>query len=249
MDFKINDKVLYVGTVPIMLNKTGKIIDILKQDNNSQYLVEFDSFINGHNGAGLGKNYHCWYCKEEEINKIGGGKRIRNIELDPFDEEDWGYIQESLEEKESPKFKMGDIITYNSQTHGEEHGKIVNISHFKGIHTYLVEFGHGKNSHWHYLHNEDLIKYGMKRVKIRKPESDPFDEEDWGYIQENKNVKNYSNFLLEYEGGPPAKDQIKVSSGMMMEIDLDEEKTKKKKKKKEYLNVLSPNITLENLKK
>lgn len=36
-------------------------------------------------------------------------------------------------------------------------------------------------------------------------------------------IKKYKDFLLEYEGGPPAKDPIKVSSGMITNVELEEE--------------------------
>lgn len=39
-------------------------------------------------------------------------------------------------------------------------------------------------------------------------------------------IKKYKDFLLEYEGGPPAKDPIKVSSNMITNIELEEEEDK-----------------------
>lgn len=69
--YKIGDRVIAIKEVgnDAKINVTGRIIDI----DNDDYLVEFDEYINGHDGNlwgfKTGKKGYCWWCKETNIIK------------------------------------------------------------------------------------------------------------------------------------------------------------------------------------
>ena len=47
----------------------GTIIDIIDTDS-FEVLIEFDDYIDGHNGSGRGKYGHCWWFNKEDLIKI-----------------------------------------------------------------------------------------------------------------------------------------------------------------------------------
>ena len=55
----------------------GKIIYI-KDILTSRVLIEFDDFINGHDGAGRGKNGHCWWLYKEDLTQIAKVYKRKN---------------------------------------------------------------------------------------------------------------------------------------------------------------------------
>lgn len=66
--FKIGDRVKVIKDIwdKNLLNKIGTVID--KGDLYST--IEFDIFINGHEGNGSGKKGHCWNLNENEIELV-----------------------------------------------------------------------------------------------------------------------------------------------------------------------------------
>lgn len=62
--YKIGDRVEYLGT--------GRRATVINPDLSSRIiLIEFDeSFNSGHDGGGVGKQDHCWYCREDSVTPI-----------------------------------------------------------------------------------------------------------------------------------------------------------------------------------
>ncbi len=64
--YKIGDRVVGIGS-----HINGKIGTIKNINSNlSDFGVEFDEYIGGHDGGywkNLGKNKHCWNCDKREI--------------------------------------------------------------------------------------------------------------------------------------------------------------------------------------
>lgn len=72
--YKIGDRVIAIDEVghKEVIGIKGTIIYIDTSDNT--YLVEFDDYIDGHDGnrrrCKRGKSGHCWWCYSEDISKI-----------------------------------------------------------------------------------------------------------------------------------------------------------------------------------
>lgn len=61
--FKVGDRVKFKYYFQMLFDKQGTIIRI-KDDNHKFWpkaLVEFDEYIGGHDGGGMGKDGHCWW--------------------------------------------------------------------------------------------------------------------------------------------------------------------------------------------
>lgn len=66
-----------VGDRVVMLKNDNreKLFDlegtiIIKDPVDNQYCVEFDEYISGHDGAGRGKDGHCWWVLGKEIKLV-----------------------------------------------------------------------------------------------------------------------------------------------------------------------------------
>lgn len=74
MKFKIGDRVKYTEEAgdAEKKNEIGTIINIDKS-NDKTILIDFDNFIDGHNGNFgkiQGKDGHCWWCEEKDLELI-----------------------------------------------------------------------------------------------------------------------------------------------------------------------------------
>lgn len=58
--FNVGDRVVIKPGEPYLLGKCGAVLEV---DGETDVLVEFDEYIDGHSGGGVGKAGHCWYVK------------------------------------------------------------------------------------------------------------------------------------------------------------------------------------------
>ena len=132
---------------------------------------------------------------DEFLNRIGHKKRkkLEKPELDPFGEEHWGYIQESLTIDD---FQVGDRVKINELGVKNMHNNFLGITadeyskiRSNGIVIEILFYDNRLYIEWE---NEDSSSYPVKYVekidykKRRNPNIDPFNEENWGYVQEKK---------------------------------------------------------------
>ena len=135
-------------------------------------------------------------------------KKIRKPEEDPFDEENWGYIQESLKNINILKRvkKRTCVLIENSKDHNEFMRVLEDFGYlwgsdfrpttdsFRFDYPIIVLYPNMKiyKSNVKHEEMEESIIYNFSdffrnRKKIENPEVDPFGEENWGYIQESIN--------------------------------------------------------------
>lgn len=74
MKFKVGDRVKYTEEAgdAEKKNEIGTLIYI-KNTNDVDYLIEFDNFVDGHDGNFSyikGKCGHCWWCEEKDLELI-----------------------------------------------------------------------------------------------------------------------------------------------------------------------------------
>lgn len=77
MRFKVGDRV--IGNGMIGNNLHGTVMGSRMLKITSEYAVEFDRNINGHNCNGLVMDGHGWFCLEEDLipnNPIIGKSRL-----------------------------------------------------------------------------------------------------------------------------------------------------------------------------
>lgn len=146
---------------------------------------------------------------------------LRNKDVDPYDEEDWGYKFEDMSFNCSNEpMDVGDIVDYARYPTGTYRGQIV----WKRENSYLIKFDEphswchnglrggayddgyigGEANRYYYVLGELLTKTGevKNRKFIRRPEIDPYDEEFWGTeVVENK--------IFEKFGHPSSIDKVK----------------------------------------
>ncbi len=66
--FKVGDRVRYIGQAAVLTDKTGTVIGLDYPSAPSNACVEFDEYVDGHavvgigETEGLGKPGHCWWC-------------------------------------------------------------------------------------------------------------------------------------------------------------------------------------------
>jgi hypothetical protein len=67
-NFRIGDKVITTKSVDLQKTIQGKIIEIKHEHETHQdYLIEFNSFMGGHDGGGIGRDGYCWWVREQDI--------------------------------------------------------------------------------------------------------------------------------------------------------------------------------------
>ena len=130
-------------------------------------------------------------------------KKIKKPEIDPFEEENWGYEKE-LNESSKFDFEVGERVSLIGTGDGKKLDGISGIIVVKNrkyskIETNMDENGLTSNYYYYGTHygiqfDEPMHLYNIDwfvspfniinsqtRKKIKKPEIDPFEEEDWGY--------------------------------------------------------------------
>lgn len=222
-DFKIGDRVIYNHFKKHLSGKEGKILS--KGGYPDFFLVEFDEKIpNGHDGFyGLGKNKHCWYCDASFLTKIDRLKTLKPEE-DPFGEEIY------YESKIYSGFEVGDRVKVIGGKYKDYEGTLkyvgdtISVIEFdEGVYGGHSGNGFGKPGHCRYIDLYNIENVNPKKSKISNLKVDPFGEEKWYESRKNK-TKNYTDYLLEeYEGGPPAKPQVKVRNKTVEWVLSDEE--------------------------
>ena len=62
-EFKIGDRVRYIGELPDLKGKVGTVVDIINYNTNSDLGVVFDEYIpSGHGLGGLCSDGHGRWC-------------------------------------------------------------------------------------------------------------------------------------------------------------------------------------------
>ena len=203
-DFKIGDRVIGVNKYYCpedIIGATGKVIGHYL---DKYVTIEFDNIVKlGHSADRIGKSDFCYYLLPEQLKLIGRNskKRIKKKmpDIDPYDEEDWGYIQEKLDKK---IFKIGDKVKLSQYfidkykvPNSIESFAFRKASSFGTIINILGQFSYPILVDWDNKEREtyaetELEYYDDKRTKIKRPDIDPYDEEDWGYVQESINPES-----------------------------------------------------------
>ena len=106
-NFKLGDKVEYIGKEILNRFKKNKCGTIIKINYNNSYGVEFDEHMEGHDCKGMpgrrdgvGKYGHCWNVISSDIRHVDPEKekfiikrreelKNRMKDVDPYGEEDW----------------------------------------------------------------------------------------------------------------------------------------------------------------
>lgn len=73
VEYKIGDRVRTHNE-----NNIGTIIDF---DTAYVALIEYDEFINGHDGCGMGKQGHCWWVDTTDL------KLVKRVTIDQHEME------------------------------------------------------------------------------------------------------------------------------------------------------------------
>ena len=130
---------------PMVIGEEGVVICETVGDEDNSVLVEFRSFVDGHNGNGRGRRGHCWSCSPSQLRLIDRVKKS--------------------------KFKVGDRVKYNGSHDLKIAGKVGTvIAHSIARGEPLVEFdgyvdGHngrsraernGKDGHCWYCYDCEL---------------------------------------------------------------------------------------------
>jgi len=128
-------------------------------------------------------------------------KKIQNLEIDPYGEEDWGY--EEIKESKKLKYNIGDKVIVDIGF-GNWAGVIFNrclddLDDFNSL-SYCIKF-EDKHDGTHqgryelaeypnkidpegkcyWVRKSNIKLLNKKLKKIERPDIDPFGEEDWGY--------------------------------------------------------------------
>lgn len=68
MKFKVGDRVKCVKCHDGNIKAVGKVGTVIKfSDTCSDYLIEFDVNVDGHDGCGAGKKGHCWWLFDRHL--------------------------------------------------------------------------------------------------------------------------------------------------------------------------------------
>ncbi len=62
-DFKIGDRVIYIGSGSIMHGKRGVVVDM----SHTEVGVDWDDFISGHNCTGRARSGHGYYVSKHSL--------------------------------------------------------------------------------------------------------------------------------------------------------------------------------------
>jgi ubiquinone/menaquinone biosynthesis C-methylase UbiE len=166
-DFKIGDKILYVGNSTYK-NRTGKII----QNTTGDLIgVEFDEPIpGGHFCNGTGKWGYCSYVEKKSLRLQKNMRKLTNDD-DPLGEEDWGWeeITESVNTNKVNNYygwltdiaKGDENITVGWKTKQQQDGRFEKLIDI-GIKSNdsLLDFGCGLSELFNYLKNKNInVKY------------------------------------------------------------------------------------------
>ena len=160
-------------------------------------------------------------CMESRLELDGNEKKIKNPDIDPFGEEIWGNIKESfiydediaiyvknkreyddlMKRLEMDGFlwssgskptaglgysKLKEVLVLNLTKRGEI--KYSNLEHYEKNFKYKY-----KDRNYKLINYEEISD--KKYKKLKKLEIDPFEEEEWGYVQESFFEKKFNNFL------------------------------------------------------
>ena len=173
--FKIGTKVIYNGRM--FSDKNGQEATVVGYKYGN--IIKFKD---GTTNYGCSDN--CLTIIEEPKERT----RIRRPDIDPFDEEDWGYIQESADNED---FKVGDIVELSDERKEDLRFRIPEFLRLwvvgKVIDIYKIGIDYNIKVDWNgdiTTHLPTSLKLLKNRTKIRRPDIDPFDEEDWGYVQD-----------------------------------------------------------------
>lgn len=139
-----------------------------------------------------------WWVSPHNIKSVK--KRKRNLEEDPWGEENWGYVQESLSiggfhigQKVSLKEEyIGKIDEHDHRTFDIKYirynvGTIVDISRGEKKYPISVDWG-GGNDDISYKISELNILDDKKIKKLKNLDDDPWGEEDWGYAVSDEEI-------------------------------------------------------------
>jgi len=152
------------------------------------------------------RNYK--YIKIEDLLKIKikKYKKVNNLELDPYGEDDWGYeeIKESV--LIGLTVRMRDDSVYKNQAYvrgGDGVGKIIQFKEYADddvVYTYRIRWNNGEENFYRKCDVilEDKIK------KVERPDIDPYGEDDWGYemvkeSSENEIIIDIKEEILKYD--------------------------------------------------
>lgn len=143
-------------------------------------------------------------AKIVNVEDVLKGKKFKKIEHpdDPFGEEDWGYVQESLDSSQL----VDNCIVINNETEynivmdyfdkiglkwlsgsAPKYRNFKQVSCIRNTPFYIIvkldnnhiRFGTSENPKGNIFTHDMLFNFKFK--KIENPEIDPFGEEDWGY--------------------------------------------------------------------
>ena len=207
------------------LEKLGYYWGISEPPRSHDYFNEYENFCictNTGNRLGYGRwgffsndsyyfNYEKFNWKDIISGKIKNYKRIDRPDLDPYNEEDWGYEElkeslESLESLESMEFFSGYAIRVDTQ---EEYWDLMknlekfgytwtgdpptSRDYFNKYEDLCIFLEHDKylsysDYKWFLREGHKIVNYkeiaNKKYKRIENPE-DIYGEDDWGYIEED----------------------------------------------------------------
>jgi len=122
-------------------------------------------------------------------------KRKQNLKDDPWDEENWGWEEIKENNEFNTKFSEGDRVrirddssfkfqAYELGGNGLGYIKSIANSDYNGL-NYRVEWDNGHYNAYG-VNDLEIFNDEKKMKKIRKPDIDPWQEEDWGWEEINK---------------------------------------------------------------
>lgn len=176
----------------------GKIID----NEGDFFGIEFEENIRGHDANGKGKFGYCWYVHFDDLYKCDTKikNKLKNLEIDPFEEEDWGHVQENLKlidfknsyirtkNIEEWNFLMN-YLENNTKCIWADKSRPTKLSFFEMYPDIFIDSNfimrRTRDNIVLYLKFKtitiDTIKEKIGKKKLKNIDIDPFEEEDWGF--------------------------------------------------------------------
>ncbi len=151
-------------------------------------------------------------------------RKKQNVEEDPWNEEDWGYVEEK---KNNYNFQIGEKVRLKRSVKHEIYGRpILALSNAKGEigvieeifdedkYAYKVKWKNGFVDRY----SKDEIVPALKTTRLLKLSDDPWGEENWGFVKEN--VSDFE-FLKDYNILYSTYDEMFDIAKKLVEIGFD----------------------------